>query len=125
MRQLIAALMIVTATACESGAGPDAQSAVISVVVRDDRGVPVNRMPVAAIFSTTRVDVSTGNDGTADIRVPDPGTYHIRVTPRAGYLGSTPALSKSVTVDANARVTVDFTVHRQGVSTGDPISTES
>ena len=84
----------------------------------------MDRMPVAAILSTTRVDVSTGNDGTADIRVPDAGTYLIRVTPRAGYLGSTPALSKSVTVGANARVTVDFTVHRQGVSTGDPVSTD-
>lgn len=84
----------------------------------------MDRMPVAAILSTMRLDKSTGSDGTVHIHVADPGLYLVRVTPRAGYLGSTPALSKSVTVAANARVTVDFTVHREGVSTGDPVSTE-
>ena len=123
MRRLLAALLMLAGTACDSGTG--VRSTVISVVVRDDRGVPVERMPVTAILSTTRVDVSTGNDGTVDIRVQDAGTYLVRVTPRAGYIGSTPALSKNVTVDVNARVTVDFTVHRQGVPTDDPGPGES
>lgn len=124
MRQLIVALIVAAGTACESGTGTDPRSPVISVVVRDDRGLPVERMPVMAILSTTRVNVSTRRDGTADIRVPDAGTYVVQVTPRAGYVGSTPALSKSVTVSANGKVTVDFTVHREGVSTADPVLIE-
>ena len=118
------ALIISAVTACGSGTGTDPQSPVITVVVRDDRGVPVERMPVMAILSTTRVNVSTGRDGTADIRVPDAGTYLVQVTPRAGYVGSTPALSKSVTVDANGKTKVEFTVHREGVSTADPVIIE-
>ena len=113
MRRLIPILLSVGAIACESGTAT--RSSVIDVVVRDDRGVPVERMPVSAILSTTRVDVSTGSDGTAEIRVPDAGTYIVRVTPRAGYVGSTPGLEKSVAVDANGNAAVGFTVHREGV----------
>ena len=80
----------------------------------------MDRIPVTATLSSTRVDASTRGDGTVEIRVPEAGTYLVRVLPRAGYLGSTPALSKSVTVDYNGRAAVDFTVHRAGVSTADP-----
>lgn len=113
MRRLFPILLLAGGIACESGTAT--RSTVIDVVVRDDRGVPVERMPVSAIFSTTRVDVSTRSDGTAEIRVPDGGTYLVRVTPRAGYIGSTPGLEKSVAVDANGKASVDFTVHREGV----------
>ena len=113
MRRLIPILLSVGAIACESGTAT--RSTVIDVVVRDDRGVPVMRMPVSAMLSTTRVDVSTGSDGTAEIRVPDAGTYLVRVTPRAGYVGSTPGLEKSVSVDTNDKAAVHFTVHRDGV----------
>jgi hypothetical protein len=118
MRRLILTLLVAGGIACESSTGTE--SSVISVVVRDDRGAPVDRMPVSATLSSTRVDASTRGDGRAEIRVPEPGTYLVRVLPRAGYVGSTPALSKSVTVDDNVRATVDFTVHREGVSTADP-----
>ena len=113
MHRFFPILLVAGGIACESGTAT--QSTVIGVVVRDDRGVPVERMPVTATLSTTRVDVSTRSDGTAEIRVPEAGTYLVRVTPRAGYVGSTPGLEKSVAVDANGKTTVDFTVHRAGV----------
>ena len=119
-RHLILVSILIGTVAC-AGQGTEVEATIINVVVRDDRGVPVNRMPVSAIISPTgRVDASTRTDGTVQLRVPDGGIYVVRVTARAGYIGSTPDLIKSVSVDANATATVDFTVYRQGVSTGDP-----
>lgn len=119
-RQLVLVSVFIGTVAC-AGQGTEVESTIINVLVRDDRGVTVNRIPVSAILSpTSRVDASTRTDGTVQLRVPDGGIYVVRVTARAGYIGSTPELIKSVSVDTNGTATVDFTVYRQGVSTGDP-----
>jgi hypothetical protein len=94
---------------------------VINVTVRDDRGVPVDRMPITVkVSEANRVNTHTGRDGTVVVGVADEGVYQVTVIPRTGYVGSTNGLSKTVRISANENAAVSFTVHREGVSTADP-----
>ena len=105
--------------ACGSGTSPDAT--VIEVRVRDDIGAPVNRTAVRVSLSeSARLDATTRRDGTADIEVGDAGDYLVYVIPSEGYRAGLEPLSRTVTVVPNSKVTVDFIVHRAGVSTAEP-----
>ena len=119
-RPLIVVSLLLGAAACDPEKGTGVQSTVINVLVRDDRGVPVDRMPIMAASSSSSVDASTNNEGVAQLRVPVAGTYLVRVIARAGYIGSTPSLSRSVVVEPNAAASVNFTVHREGLPMEDP-----
>jgi len=121
MRRIIFGLLVASASACSSGTPTSLLGPVLNVRVIDDIGAPVNRMPIKVTMSeASRIDGRTGNDGTADIRLTQAGTYEVRVIPRDGYLAGIEPLSKTVTVEANGTVTLTFTVHRAGVSTADP-----
>jgi hypothetical protein len=125
MRRLVLAGMTCSAIACGSSQSTEpTASTVITVRVVDDRGAPVDRIPLIVTMSGTRVDARTGRDGTADVGVTASGTYTVRVVPRAGYAGDAQPIAKNVNVEANSRATVDFTVNRSGISSGDinPIS---
>lgn len=116
MRRLILVPLLVGAASCDiwGGASPDAT--VIAVRVRDDRGWPVNRAEVTAtILDSTHVHAKTRSDGAVVIDVADVGTYLVTVIPRDGFVAGSDPLSKQVTVVANARATVDFTLYRVGV----------
>lgn len=125
MRRLVLASLILGLSACSSGGPTSPQGPLINVRVNDDIGVPVNRMPILVTMSAAqRIEGSTGNDGTLQVKVGDPGMYHVRVIPRDGYLAGIEPLLKVVTVEPNEAETVTFTVHRVGVSTADPRPTE-
>lgn len=120
MRPLILASLLVAAACDGGGTGPEATA--ITVRVHDDRGVPVVRTQVIVTTAASRrLDAHTRGDGTVDFGVADAGVYRVWVIPRAGYVGGTDSLSRSVTVGANARVTLDFTVHREGAEPSDPL----
>lgn len=116
MRHLILASLLVGATACGlwSGSAPD--PTVIAVRVVDDRGVPVDRAEVTVTMSgTTRVDAKTRSDGLTVIDVADVGTYLVTVIPRDGYVAGSDPLSKQVTVNANEKPLVTFTLYRASI----------
>lgn len=106
--------------ACATDRGTRPESTIINFRVRDDRGAPVDRTQVSVTLSaTTHVYGRTRGDGSADIDVAGAGIYHVSVIPREGYLASD-ALSKRVTVAANANAAVDFTLYRAGTSNPNP-----
>src|SRR5512138_3066893 len=118
MRRLILLSLFAATWACSSSTGPAPTS--IAVRVRDDAGVPVASMPVRVMFGSSRLDSRTRDDGTVNIAVSSSGSYLVWVVPRAGYIGSADALSKTIEVSPNSVAVVDFTVIRQGTSTADP-----
>jgi len=120
MRTPASLLLLVFVAACNVGGGTQPSSTRLDVRVRDDIGAAVDRMPVTVTFSSgERVSTRTGSDGKVAIDVPDGGTYQVTVIPRVGFIGGVAGLSKAVTVDERTSRTVDFTVHRAGMSTGD------
>ena len=111
--------LIAGVVACSSGTGPD--GTIINVRVRDDIGDPVSRTAVRISLSEQpRLHATTRLDGTADIDVGNAGDYVVYVIPREGYKAGLDPLSRVVNVTSNSRVTVDFVLYRDGVSTGDP-----
>lgn len=120
MRPLVLMSLIVSVAAC-SGNSTQPTSMVINVTVRDDRGAPVDRMPVTVTVSeANQVNTRTRRDGTVGIGIAGEGVYLVRVIPRAGYVGSAPGLTKTVRISANEDAAVSFTVYREGVSTAEP-----
>jgi hypothetical protein len=122
MRYLILLGLITTVTGCGSSGStePTGSQSIIDVTVRDDIGVPVDRIPVIVTMSANRIDGRTGSNGKAGISVSSPGTYTIRVVPRDGYAGSLEPTVKSVSVETNATALVDFRLSRTGNSDTNP-----
>lgn len=117
-RLLFASLFAVSACSSESPVSPE--SAVINVQIRDDSGAPAGRNQVIVTMpGGGKVNARTGDDGTADIRVPSGGVYEVWVVPRNVYVGGTEPLTKTVTVAGNAKAVVAFTVHRAARITPD------
>lgn len=113
MRPLILAPLLVGLAACGLGSGSAPDPTVIAVRVLDDRGAPVNRAEVTVTMSgTARVDAKTRSDGITVIDVADVGTYRVTVIPRDGYVAGSDPLTKQVTVDANEKSLVTFTLYR-------------
>ena len=115
MRNLLSVVLVSLLAACDPGGrlGPDAT--LISVRVRDDAGAAAGRNEVVITRpDAARVDARTGGDGNADIELAGPGTYVVRVIPRAGYVAGTDPLTKTVTVDARTRTELRFTLYRTG-----------
>ena len=125
MRRLLVTSLLLIVGACDGSSSTRSDASTISVRVLDDRGVPVNRMPVVARLSASAsVSTRTGKDGTAEIHVGDPGLYTVSVIPRDGYFKGLDPLTKSVSVASNAVAAVDFTVYRAGVTTDQPLPRE-
>lgn len=121
MRRLVQLSLLMMLASCDAGRTTRPESPRLTVRVVDDRGIPVSRMPVRVMISSAEpLAASTNLDGRVDISVPVAGVYLVWVVPRIGYLGGTPGLSKSIAVTGAAVALVDFTVHREGVSTADP-----
>jgi hypothetical protein len=118
MHRAVVASMLIAICGCDSGNQTGPASALINVRVRDDVGMPVDRMPVRVTMSTEDPLVTrTGADGTVDVRVTEGGVYRVWVVPREGYLAGIESLSKTISVSVNDNATVDFIVHRATVST--------
>lgn len=118
MRRLLLLTLTAGLVACGSSTGPD--GSVLSVRLRDDSGAPAGRNQViVTLESDARLNASTGRDGVAEIAVGDAGAYRVTVIPRAGFVGST-ALTRTVTVSENTRLVVEFTLHREGISSFPP-----
>ena len=118
MRKLIAMSLITLAAACSSNTGPD--GTVISVRLRDDSGAPAGRNQIVVTQSDgSKLTVSTGNDGKANIRLASPGDCVVSVIERNGFVASD-ALTRRVSVTANTTTTLEFTLYRKGTSTFDP-----
>ncbi len=118
MRKLIAMSLITLAAACSSNTGPDGP--VISVRLRDDSGAPAGRNQIVVTQSDgSKLTVSTGNDGKANIRLASPGDCVVSVIERNGFVASD-ALTRRVSVTANTTTTLEFTLYRKGTSTFDP-----
>lgn len=116
MRQLTPLLLLVGLAACALGDGTGPDATMISVRVRDDRGLNAGRHQVMVTFpASTRLETQTQDDGTVRLRVEDPGVYRIWVIPRDGYV-PTDSLRRDVTVAVNEHVVVDFTLHRAGTN---------
>jgi hypothetical protein len=114
-RHLVAAFLLAGALACDHGGSTGPGSTMISVRARDDVGHSAGRNPILVVRSeATPVTSQTGADGTVDIEVAGAGTYRVTIIPRDGYFGGLDSLSKSVTVLAHARTTVEFTLYRAG-----------
>jgi hypothetical protein len=120
MRPVLLLSLLLGVAACDGGRSLGPESARVTIRLQDDRGVPVGRTQVIVTQPSGARLVGRSDDaGTADIAVAEGGVYRVQVIPREGYVGGTEALSKEVTVAANATVLVYFTVHRAG-ATGEP-----
>jgi hypothetical protein len=114
MRRLLLLLAVAGCAASSPG------SAGISVNVRDENGSPVARTQVRVSLPSGIADRGTDDNGNVTVDVPSSGSYRVQVIPREGYVSSA-NLTKDVTVYEMERATVDFTMHRAGVSTAEPI----
>ncbi|MBX9855131.1 MAG: hypothetical protein K2Y26_06385 [Gemmatimonadaceae bacterium] len=113
---LLTAMAAGTIGACGSPSGPSGPR--LNVTVRDDAGLFIERMPVVVrqagvTLTTTRTD----GRGQVAVAVPEAGSYEVQVVPRAGYQRGRDPLTKLVSV--NGAGAVQFTVYREGLSTGD------
>lgn len=121
MRKLYLMFLVVGVAGCDSSRGTSPESTVINVRLRDDLGAPAGRNQVVVTQSeTNRVNARTRDDGMADIHVLEAGVYSVRVVPRDGYVGTMESLSKSVSVAANEKVVVEFTLYRAARSEPNP-----
>jgi len=113
---MVAVVALVGAAACGSPSGPSGPR--LSVSVRDDAGLTIERMPVTVRQAgVTLVTTRTDDRGVVDIAVPGAGSYEVQVVPRAGYIRGRDPLTKQVSVNGGG--SVQFTVYREGVSTYD------
>jgi hypothetical protein len=112
------AVALLFAAACV-GEATAPGSSVITVRLRDDRGAAAARNPViVALSPTSQFTGVTNSDGTVNLRIPNSGTYQVKVLPRSEYIW-TAALVRNIDVAANSTVVVDFTLYR-GNSPTDP-----
>ena len=116
MRIALLSALILGLAGCDGGStGPEAPAIIVRVV--DDIGDPVDRIHVIiALAPADRIDARTRGDGTTRVAVPGAGDYEVRVIPRAGYLGTPGATSRTVTVGPGGTATADFTVHRESLA---------
>ncbi|HEX8431180.1 MAG TPA: hypothetical protein VF625_07825 [Longimicrobium sp.] len=122
MRKLVLIPLLAAVAACDTGGSTGPDAAVINVLVLDDRGVPVDRAEVnVTLPSATSVSALTRKDGTASVEVEDAGTYRVVVLPRAGYVGGSGSLARSVIIAPSTKATVEFTLYRSGLSEGPPL----
>ena len=113
---MFSALALATATACGSPSGPSGPR--LSVSVRDDAGLTIERMPVTVRQAgVTLVTTRTDDRGAVEIAVPEAGNYEVQVVPRAGFTRGRDPLTKQVSVNGGGAV--QFTVYREGVSSND------
>jgi len=114
--RMVAVVALVGAAACGSPSGPSGPR--LSVSVRDDAGLTIERMPVTVRQAgVTLVSTRTDDRGVVDIAVPGAGSYEVQVVPRAGFTRGRDPLTKQVSVNGGG--SVQFTVYREGVSTYD------
>lgn len=116
-RQLFFIPALLAATACNAGTPVSPDSVRLNIRLRNDAGGTAGRNQVLV----TRTDGASGShqasiDGSGDITLTGPGTYLVRVIPRAGFV-STPQLRREVTVSTGERLTVSFTLYREGMPT--------
>jgi hypothetical protein len=107
-------LTLVLAAGCAGSASTDPSVATLSVRIRDDGGkaAGVNQVMVTTP-SGVSVAYRTANDGTLTVRLQEAGTVTVRVVPRAQFVGGTPGLAKTLTVEAGSTAQVNVTVYRQ------------
>lgn len=120
MRSLRLYAFLVGLAACSTGGtSTDPNIAVLRVRLVDDRGMSAGRHQVVVHPSLgTTVQRVTGTDGRVSIGVASSGMIEVRVVPRDGWM-STPSLTRTVTLVSSQEASVDFTLLRAGVSTGD------
>lgn len=116
MRLRLFAPTLLFAAACGAPTGLDA--ARISVRLLNDAGQSAgrNQVIVQPILADAgrRVDTGTNQAGRVEVRLEAPGTYEVWVVPSDGFVG-TRSLVRAVTVGANERVVVEFTLQRDAV----------
>ena len=123
MRVIALAGLLFSLVACDLGKGnaPDAPAILVRVV--DDRGIPIDRMPVVVTLSSgARIETRTRGNGSVHVGLAESGTHQVTIIPRAGYVGASGRLTRTVTVGPEASVAVDFTVHREGSTVPPPPS---
>lgn len=111
MRRVL--LSLVLAAGC-SGVTTEPAVATVSVRVRDDGGqaAGVNQVMVTLPNGASSA-YRTANDGTLTIRLSEAGTVTVRVVPRAQFVGGTPGLAKTLTLEAGSTALLNVTVYRQ------------
>jgi hypothetical protein len=112
MRSRFALALLFAAAACNVAEPIAPGSSVITVRLRDDRGV------IVSLSRTSQFTGVTNSDGTVNIRIPTSGTYQVKVLPRSEYIW-TAALVRNIEVAANSTAVVDFTLYREN-SPSDP-----
>jgi hypothetical protein len=113
LRLLIPALLLGSLAACGTGGATGPDATLISVRVRDDRGLSAGRNEVVVLAPAAgSQDARTGADGNADIVLDAPGPYRVTVIPRDGYVAGSDPLTKTITVEAHTRIQVRFTLFR-------------
>jgi len=113
VRLLSPTILLACLASCDIGGATGPDATLISVRVRDDRGLSAGRNEVVVVQpSALRLDARTGADGNADIALDAPGTYRVTVIPRDGYVAGSDPLTKTVTVDEHTRTQVRFTLFR-------------
>ena len=109
----------VSAAGCSPGDGTGPDATLLHIRLLDDSGQPAGRHQVViAPESGASLSRVSGRDGTLDVALSGAGRYRVTVIPRAGFV-STPALIRQVQVAARTSASVEFTIQRAGVSSGD------
>ncbi|MBY0492513.1 MAG: hypothetical protein K2R93_21940 [Gemmatimonadaceae bacterium] len=111
MRRVLLSLLL--AAGCAGGATTEPAVATLSVRVRDDGGkaAGVNQVQVTTpdgVSTTYR----TAANGQLTVRLREAGAVSIRVVPRAQFVGSTPGLARTITIDEGRTEVIDVTVYR-------------
>ncbi len=113
MRRIVMGLLL--AVGCAGGATTAPAVATVSLRIRDDGGksAGVNQVLVTSP-SGVNTSYRSGNDGTLTIQLQEAGTVTVRVVPRAQFVGGTPGLARTVTLNEGSSQLLDITVYRSG-----------
>ena len=113
MRRIVMGLLL--AVGCAGGATTAPAVATVSLRIRDDGGksAGVNQVLVTSP-SGVNTSYRSGNDGTLTIQLQEAGTVTVRVVPRAQFVGGTPGLARTVTLNEGSSQLLDITVYRLG-----------
>jgi hypothetical protein len=113
MRRVLFSLLM--AMGCAGGATTEPAVATVAVRIRDDAGKAAGvHQVVVTTPSGASASYRSAADGTLTIRLQETGTVTLRVVPRAQFVGGTPGLARTVTVDEGRTARVDVTVYRLG-----------
>ena len=105
---------VLGAAACGTNGSTNPESALISVRLRNDAGAPGGRHRVLVTRTVGDPDSRQASvNGTGDIAVAGAGTYLIRVVPSSGFVW-TEQLRRIVSVSDGGRISVNFTLYREG-----------